>query len=205
MTSSSSVARPNGMSRVVPNMSVGQNPWAPPANQLGPNGNIRTSQNGQTSIGGLNGMQPNSSIQTPANGSTGLMAPTGPVGVPRLGPPSNPSPQQLGSPFGGVQMNVGANKPSFLMGGPNIQGVSPAAMRAGGNGYPAPLEKARLDLMLPGFLQKRNIKIDPNLLTYNDQHIDLARLHELVMLEGGYAKVSSRASGCIDTLIGFVR
>jgi len=85
-------------------------------------------------------------------------------------------------------MNLGANKPSFMMGGPNIPGVSPAVMRAGG--YPAPLEKARLDLMLPGFLQKKNIKVDPNLLTYNDQQIDLARLHELVMLEGGYAKVS---------------
>jgi len=184
------------MSRVVPNMGVGQNPWAPPANQFGPNGNIRPSQNGQTSIMGLNGMQPNPSIQAPAN-TSGLM------GVPRLGPPSNPSPQQLGSPFGGVQMNVGANKPPFMMGGPNIPGVSAAVMRAGGIGYPVPLEKARFDMMLPGFLQKRNIKVDPDLLTVNDQPIDLARLHELVMLEGGYVKVSSSAAVCVHTLMEF--
>lgn len=142
-------------------------------------------------------MQSNPSIQTPANSHTGLMPPTG---VPRHGASSNPSPQQLGSPFGGVQMSVGANKPPFLMGGPTIPGVS-ATMRAGGIGYPPPLEKARFDMMLPGFLQKRNIKVDPSLLTCNDQQIDLARLHTLVLLEGGYAKVSSRASGCIPPLM----
>jgi hypothetical protein len=59
-----------------------------------------------------------------------------------------------------------------------------------GAGYPPPLEKARVDAMLPGFLLKKNVKIEQSMLTLNDQQIDLAHLHALVISEGGFQKVS---------------
>jgi hypothetical protein len=91
-----------------------------------------------------------------------------------------------------------ANKPPFQMGGfvPGPGAANPTMPQrpglggAGGVGYPPPLDKAKLDSMLPGFLQKKNVKIDPAMLSVSDQQIDLAQLHQLVMMEGGFQKVS---------------
>lgn len=144
-----------------------------------------------------NGVQQNPSLQTPANNH--LMT----AGVPRQGPTPNPQgiqpPQQLGSPFPG-QINVPANMankpPPFPMNGFNM-GANPAAATAAmqqrplsGVAYPPPLEKSKFDSMFPNFLHKKNVKVDPALLRLNDQQIDLARLHALVINEGGYQKVS---------------
>lgn len=104
-----------------------------------------------------------------------------------------------------VPANMG-NKPPFPMNGFGVNAnpagaAGTAAMQPrslNGIGYPPPLEKAKLDAMLPSFLQKKNVKIDPNLLSHNDQQIDLAHLHALVISEGGFQKVcpSIPASGC---------
>lgn len=146
-----------------------------------------------------NGIQSASSLQAQAN----LMAPTG---VPRPGQTPNPQTiqptQQLGSPFPG-QANIPANmgnKPPFSVGGfgmnpgavgtPSVVGMQQRpTMNGAPSGYPPSLDKVKLDAMLPGFLQKKGVKIDPNLLNLNDQQIDLAHLHALVFVEGGFQKV----------------
>ncbi|KXN85860.1 hypothetical protein AN958_10758 [Leucoagaricus sp. SymC.cos] len=205
-------AMTNGMPRVGgPN---GGQPWAPQnAQPFDSNGNIRQPQNNQQNMPqqmhpqGPNGMQPNPSA------NSHLMPPGG---VPRPGPTPNPQgiqpPQQLGSPFPG-QMNVPANmanKPPFPIPGFNAMGAGPGAanamqQRLGGVGYPPPLDKNKLELMLPGFLQKKGIKIDPTMLTWNDQQIDLSHLHTLVMSDGGFQKVQESDSwNIIGGKMGFV-
>jgi hypothetical protein len=200
----------NNIARLGPNNVPGQPPWGLQ------NGSSQNFENG----GGMgrggahlqnphqpgpqppNGMQPNSSIQPSPNNH--LLASGG---VPRQGPTPNPPGiqpnQQLGSPFPG-QMNVPANMSNKATNFPlgTYIGANPAATAAAVAamqqrtlniiGFPPPLEKSKFNTTLPGFLQKRSIKIDPALLRLNDQQIDLANLHALVISEGGYNKVGSK-------------
>jgi hypothetical protein len=194
--------------RMGPNNVPGQPSWSP---QNGPSQNF---ENGAgMGRGGAHlqnphqpGPQQPNGMQIQPSSNNHLLASGG---VPRQGPTPNPPgiqpTQQLGSPFPG-QINVPANMQNkaanFSMGA--YMGANPAATMHQRTlsiiGFPPPLEKSKFNTTLPGFLQKRGIKIDPALLRLNDQQIDLANLHALVISEGGYNKVSFKnfAGSCFS-------